>query len=169
MSAVICHWFPQVVKSQVKIIGKSHHKLTKIIIHGNKCIILFVACYFMSCAHNSAKNNHPDLALWRHHSWSVTSTWGIVLSYSSIVLAQANWCKLDLHYWITIMNINPSPPRIHRLVFKYAYYIMVKYQIILQIAWHDPLKQANTVCSTHFVRGKLYCYVSILCFLTVIH
>ena len=58
----------------------------KIIIHRNKCIIIFLTCYFMSWTHNSAKNNHPslisqllprtvvsDLALWCRHSGSVTS------------------------------------------------------------------------------------------------
>ena len=42
-----------------------------------------------------------NLALWHHHSLicDITRTWGtsIVMSYSSIVLARANWCKCDLH------------------------------------------------------------------------
>ena len=59
----------------------------RVVIHGNKCLILFLTRYFMSWTHNSAKKgNHrllispvslrtvfSDLALWRHHSWSVTS------------------------------------------------------------------------------------------------
>ena len=58
----------------------------KIAIHGNECNISFLTLYFMSCTHNSVKNIHrslisqllprtvvSDLALWRHHSWSVTS------------------------------------------------------------------------------------------------
>ena len=58
----------------------------KIVIHFNECTILFLTCYFMSWTHNSAKNNHRSLifplsprmvvsclALWRHHSGSVTS------------------------------------------------------------------------------------------------
>ena len=58
----------------------------KIVIHGNECFILFLTRCFMSWTHNSAKNNHrsltsqlspgtvvSDLALWRHHSGSVTS------------------------------------------------------------------------------------------------
>ena len=58
----------------------------KIVIHVNECIILFLACYFMSWTHNSAINNYrslvlplslrtvfSDLVLWRQHSWSVTS------------------------------------------------------------------------------------------------
>ena len=58
----------------------------KIVIRGNECIILFLTRCFMSWTHNSAKNNHwslisqlspgtvvSDLALWCHHSGSVTS------------------------------------------------------------------------------------------------
>ena len=58
----------------------------KIVIHGNKCIILFLTRYFMSwTCHFSANNSRwlistlslrtafADLTLWRHHSWSVTS------------------------------------------------------------------------------------------------
>ena len=40
---------------------------------------------------------------------------GIVTSYSSIVLARANWHKGDLHQWITTVNIDISPPGIHGL------------------------------------------------------
>ena len=47
--------------SLVKIIGKSPHEWPKIVIHGNKCIILFLTRYFML------------LLLWRHYSWSVMS------------------------------------------------------------------------------------------------
>ena len=43
---------------------------------------------------------------------------GIVTSYSSIVLAHANWSKSNLHKWITTININFSPPGIHGLVCK---------------------------------------------------
>ena len=59
----------------------------KIIIHGNEFIILFPTRYFMSWTHNSTKTSYrslispllprtvfSDLALWRHHSWSVTSS-----------------------------------------------------------------------------------------------
>ena len=50
----------------------------------------------------------------------VTRTWGagIVTSYSSIVLARANWGKGDLHKWITAVNIDFLPPSIHSLVCK---------------------------------------------------
>ena len=60
--------------------------VTKIVIHDNECINLFLTHYFMSWTHNSAKNNYrslisplwlwlafSDLALWRHHSRYVTS------------------------------------------------------------------------------------------------
>ena len=52
----------------------------------------------------------PYLALWHHHRTRDTS---IVTSYSSIVLARANWCEGDLHKWITIVNIDFSPPGFH--------------------------------------------------------
>ena len=57
----------------------------KIVMHGNECIILFLTRYFISWTHNSAKKHRSpilqlslrtifsDLALCRHHSWSVTS------------------------------------------------------------------------------------------------
>ena len=85
-SEAICQRFSRVTKSRVKIMGKSHHKWPQIVIHGNECIILFLTRYLMSWTHNSVKNNNRslisqlsprmvvcDLALWRHHSGSVTS------------------------------------------------------------------------------------------------
>ena len=57
----------------------------KIVIHGNKCIILFLIRYFISRTQNSAKKQSSigDFAivakavfadlLWRHHNWSVMS------------------------------------------------------------------------------------------------
>ena len=46
-------------------------------------------------------------------------TWGtgIVMLYSAIVLARANWHKGDLHWWITV-NSDFSPPSIHGLACK---------------------------------------------------
>ena len=54
----------------------------------------------------------------------VTWTWstGIVTSYSSIVLARANWRKGDLHWWITNVNIDFSPPGIHGLAYRRVSY-----------------------------------------------
>ena len=58
----------------------------KIVIHGNKCIIIFLTLYFMSWTLKSTKNYHralispllpraafSDQGLWHHHNWSVTS------------------------------------------------------------------------------------------------
>ena len=85
-SEAICQLFSRVTKSRVKLIGKSHHKCTKIVIHDNKYIVLFLTRYLMSLTHNFSKNNHrslisqlsprtvfSDLTFWRHHSCSVTS------------------------------------------------------------------------------------------------
>ena len=76
----------------------------KIVIHGNECIILFLRRYFMSWTHNSPENNHQslisqpsprtvvsDLALWRHHSGSVTSR------ESEILALWRHICRLLLH------------------------------------------------------------------------
>ena len=90
--------FSWVTKSWVKIIGKSLHEWSKIVIYGNEWIILFLTRYFMSWTHHSATNKHrllisvlslrtvfSDLTLWRHHSWSVTSREHEVL---------ALWCHI---------------------------------------------------------------------------
>ena len=58
----------------------------KIVIHGKKCISLFLTRYFMSWRHNSAKNYYRSLiwplslktafsglALWPQNTWFVTS------------------------------------------------------------------------------------------------
>ena len=55
----------------------------KIFIHGNECIIIFLARYFIYWTHHSPTNKHrslillttvfSDFTLWRHHNWSVTS------------------------------------------------------------------------------------------------
>ena len=79
--------FSWVMKSREKIRLPYHLMSDKeIIIHNDDYIILFFTCSFMSWTHKSAKNYLPllisplsarmvfsDLALWRHHSWSVTS------------------------------------------------------------------------------------------------
>ena len=67
-------------------------RVTKKVIHGNECIILFITRYFMSWTHISPKNYHrvlispllprtviSDLVLCRHHNWSVTSLEGEIL------------------------------------------------------------------------------------------
>ena len=76
----------------------------KIVIHGNECIILFLTRYFMSWTHNFAKTSHrslisqlsprtvvSDLALWRHHSGSVTSR------EREILALWRHICRLFLH------------------------------------------------------------------------
>ena len=97
-------------------------------------LFLIVTRYFISWTHIRSNNNRSftsplsprkvfsDLTLWRHQSWPVTSRENEVLalwwSCSSIVLARANWHKGDLHYWITTVNIDFSPPGIQSLAFK---------------------------------------------------
>ena len=98
----------------------------KIVIHDSECIISFlyaILCY----KHNSAKKNNrrslisplspktvlPDLALWRHHSWTVMSREREVL---------ALWCYIRPLFFheqigaktvfisgITTVNIDFSP------------------------------------------------------------
>ena len=86
----------------------------KIVIHGKKCIILFLTRYSMSWVHNSARKqlsiadfaiDAADGLFWICIVTSpqlicdVTRTHsaGIVTSYSPIVAARANWRKIDLH------------------------------------------------------------------------
>ena len=74
--------------------GKPHHQWQKIVIHSNKCIILFFTWHFMSRTHNSNKNNQPslisplsprtvfsDLVLWPHQGWSMMSCTPEVLTF----------------------------------------------------------------------------------------
>ena len=82
MSEAICPWFCHEWKSLANRVTSD----PKVVIHGNECIILFLARYFISWTPNSATINYPslisalslrtvfsDLVLWRHHSWFVTS------------------------------------------------------------------------------------------------
>ena len=101
-SEVICQWF-----------SLANHITSdqKIVIHGNKCIILFLTRYYMLWTHNSTKNNHRSLifAIIAKSVFFcisiVTSSQlicdvkrtSIVTSYSSIFLACANWHEGDLH------------------------------------------------------------------------
>ena len=82
-----------------------------IVIHGNECIILFLTRYFMSWAHSKqspivhfvivAKEGLFCLSIVTSPQliYDITRTrdTSIVTSYSSIVLARANWRKADLH------------------------------------------------------------------------
>ena len=100
--------------SLVKLLANRITSDTKIVMHGNECIILFFTCYSMSLnAQFSEKQlSIADFAIvtedglfWFNIVTSpqlicdVTRTrvTGIVTSYSSIVLARANWRKSDLH------------------------------------------------------------------------
>ena len=115
-----------------KIIGKSHHVWYKIVIHGNECIILFlIYAIFMSwtqCRKKqlsivdfaTAAKDRPSIVTSPNLIYDVWRTWGtgIVTSYSSIFLARANWCKGNLHQWITTENIDFSQPGNHGLACK---------------------------------------------------
>ena len=86
-----------------------------IVIHGNECIILFLTRYFMSWAHNFARQKQSSIvrfvivvkeglfclsivtSLQLICDVTRTRDTSIVTSYSSIVLARANWRKGDLH------------------------------------------------------------------------
>ena len=116
--------FTSFTKSQVEIIGKSHHQWQKIVKHDYKWVILYLTCYYMSWTQNSAKTiiNH-SLCHCRRGRFFVTSPQlicdvtrirgtSIVTSCSLIVLAHANWRKSNLHKWITTVNIDFSPPSI---------------------------------------------------------
>ena len=91
--------------------------------------------YFMFWTHNSAKNSNRSLILtsWPRTVFSVTSPQlicdvtrtSIVTPCSSIVLARANWREGDLHWWITPVNIDFSPPGINGLACKKYMYIYI--------------------------------------------
>ena len=105
----------------------------KIVIHGKECITLFLTRYFMFWTHSSIKSNYQslisplslrtvfsDLALWRHHSWSLTSHERGVLALWSHIR------RLFLHvhigakaiFTVTTVIIDFSPPGIHASVCK---------------------------------------------------
>ena len=91
-----CTWYPLMIYRimqelpWITIFGHSWKSLgnhimsdKKIVIHGNECIILFLTCYFMSWTPFSPRTVFSDLALWRHHGWSVTSRERDVPAWSS--------------------------------------------------------------------------------------
>ena len=132
-SEMISQWFSRVTKSRMKIFGKSHHEWPKKSLFTVRNVLFYFLHAILCPEHNSTKNKHrslisplspttvfPDLVLWHHQSWSMTSRDPKVLAlwlpwHSSIVLALANWHKGDLHEWITTVNINFSPPGINSL------------------------------------------------------
>ena len=95
--------------------GKSPHEWPKIVIYSNECIILFLTCSFMPCAHNSTKNNHQslisqlslrtvcsDLALWCHQGWSMMS------SECEVLVLWRHIRRLFLHVQIGTKMISTS-------------------------------------------------------------
>ena len=104
----------------------------KFVTHHNECIVLFLTSFFMSWTHDSAKKNRllisplsprmvfSDLALWRNHSWSVTSCKhkvpGLWRHIRRLFLHVQINTKTIL--WIATVNIDFSPPSVHRLVCK---------------------------------------------------
>ena len=79
----------------------------KIAIHGNEVLFYFLHAILCPGTHNSAKNHHrslisqlsprtafSDFALWRHHSWSVTSR------EREILALWRHICRLFLHVQI---------------------------------------------------------------------
>ena len=106
-SRAIRQSFSRVTSSLVKIIAESPHSWQKISIHGNPYLILFLRAIL--CPDRAHK---PAKTIIDCHSSICEVTWkrvtGIVMSYSSIVRARANWCNGDLHWWITTVHIGFS-------------------------------------------------------------
>ena len=88
-----------------------------IVFHGNECLLYFV--HAILCYEHTIplKNNHRSLilpsspttifsvlALWRHHSWFVTSRKRALWRHIRrlfLLLARANWRECYLQEWIT--------------------------------------------------------------------
>ena len=112
-SEAICQWFSRVTKSRVKIIGKSHHEWPKNRYSWQRMYyFISYTLFYVPGIHNSAENHHPSLIsqLSPRTAFSdfvtppelicdvtLTPDTSIVTSYSSIILAHANWRKGDLH------------------------------------------------------------------------
>ena len=114
MSEEICQWFSRVTKSRVKIIGKSHHKWHKNHYSQKRMyhFISYMPFYVLEHTILLKQSSIAHLAtvakdglFWLTIVTSpqlicdVTRTrdTSIVTSYSSIVLARANWHKGGLH------------------------------------------------------------------------
>ena len=147
----------------------------KIVIHSNECIILFLSRYFMFWTHNSAINNHRSFILPSSSIFCLSImtspqlicdvTWtSTVMSYSSIVLARANWLEGDLHKWITTVNIDFSPPGIHGLACKNTLsYILgcvscyaMLYAVMLWDGHFSPAKYPRKSTPYTSTSGKIY-------------
>ena len=114
----------------MKIIGKSLHEWPQNrysrwrIYH-----FIFFTRHFMSWTYNSAKTNYrslisplspgtvfSELALWRHHSWSVTTRErGVLALWRHIRRLFLRAKNGDVHLWIITVNFDFSPPSIHGL------------------------------------------------------
>ena len=112
---VICQWFSRVTKSRVKIIGKSPHQwpkkslftVTNVLFYFLHAILYLehipFRCKQWSIAHFAIVARDGlfwlDIVTSLQLICDVTRTLatGIVTSYSSSVLARANWRKGDLH------------------------------------------------------------------------
>ena len=105
-SEAICQWFSRVTSEshEWKLLANRITSDPKIVIHSNECIIIFLTRYFMSWTYNAPENYHrsvisqlsprtvvSDLALWRHHSGSVTSR------EREILALWRHICRLFLH------------------------------------------------------------------------
>ena len=86
-SEVIFQWFSRVTKSRVKIIGKSHHEWTKTSLFTATNVLFYLLHAILCLEHTIQQKNYgsfisplspwkifSDLALGRHHSWSVKSS-----------------------------------------------------------------------------------------------
>ena len=109
----------RVTKSRMKVIVVLPHEWQKVVIYANAYIILFLTRYFMYGTHLPVKSNQrsfisplsprtfcSDFVTSSQLICDVTRTRGngIVTSHSLVVLARANWHKVDLHWWITAVN-----------------------------------------------------------------
>ena len=101
----------------------------------------------------------PALALWRPQSsiCGVTRTrvTGVVTSYSSIVLAGANWHKGNLHQRITNVNIDFPSSGNHSLACKKVYVAILNHTITVTVSkYHNFMS-----CSYAHMYQLIYIYI----------
>ena len=132
-----------------KVTSENHWQITsrvtkKIIIHGSECIILFLTSYFMPWTHNSTINNNQllilqwwprmvcsDLELWRHTTvdlWRQMNARYCDVKFVDCFCTRKR-CKGNLHWWITTVNIDFSPPGIRSLYIIIMSRLMMYYLI----------------------------------------
>ena len=115
----------------------------------------------------------PALALWRPQSsiCGVTRTraTGVVTSYSSIVLAGANWHKGDLHQRITNVNIDFPSSGSHSLACKKVYVAILNHTITVTVSkYHNFMSTIVPYMSCSYVSADIYIYIYI-CVCVCIH